>query len=163
MNHTVKGKSPEIFVEIPPYRIPYFRGLSKKIWIRMKWFIKEAVPFVLLGVLLVNLLYTFGIIQFVGKITAPVVTRVLGLPQEAVGALIVGFLRKDVAVGMLIPLGLTAKQLIIASVVLAMYFPCVATFTTLVKELGVVDMLKSAGIMIISSLVVGGLLNLIVV
>ncbi|MGB8225768.1 MAG: ferrous iron transporter B [Sedimentisphaerales bacterium] len=161
LNHTVKGKSPEIFVEIPPYRIPYLRGLSKKIWIRMKWFIKEAVPFVLLGVLIVNILYTLGIIQFVGKFTAPVVTRVLGLPSEAVGALIIGFLRKDVAVGMLIPLGLTAKQLIIASVVLAMYFPCVATFATLVKELGFVDMLKSAGIMIISSLVVGGLLNLI--
>ena len=77
------------------------------------------------------------------------------------GALIVGFLRKDVAVGMLIPLGLTAKQLVIASVVLAMYFPCVATFTTLVKELGIVDMLKSAVIMVISSLVVGGLLNLV--
>ncbi len=161
LNHTVKGKSPEIFVEIPPYRIPYFRGLSKKIWIRMKWFIKEAVPFVLLGVLIVNILYTLGIIQFVAQFTAPVVTRLLGLPSEAVGALIIGFLRKDVAVGMLIPLGLTAKQLIIASVVLAMYFPCVATFTTLVKELGFVDMLKSAGIMIVSSLIVGGLLNII--
>ncbi|HUU19838.1 MAG TPA: nucleoside recognition domain-containing protein [Sedimentisphaerales bacterium] len=163
LNRTVKGKSPEIFVEIPPYRIPYFRGLSKKMWIRMKWFIKEAVPFVLLGVLLVNMLYTLGIIQFVGKLTAPVVTRLLGLPSEAVGALIVGFLRKDVAVGMLIPLGLTAKQLIIASVVLAMYFPCVATFTTLVKELGFIDMLKSAGIMVVSSLIVGGILNLILV
>ena len=160
-NKTVKGESPEIFLEIPPYRIPYFRSLAKKIWIRIKWFLKEAVPFVLLGVLIVNLLYTFGIIQFAGKITAPVVTRVLGLPQEAVGALIVGFLRKDLAIGMLIPLGLTVKQLVIASVVLAMYFPCVATFTTLVKELGVVDMLKSAAIMIVSSLVVGGLLNLI--
>ena len=160
-NKTVKGESPEIFLEIPPYRIPYMRSLAKKIWIRIKWFLKEAIPFVLLGVLIVNLLYTFGIIQFVGKITAPVITRVLGLPQEAVGALIVGFLRKDVAVGMLIPLGLTIKQLVIASVVLAMYFPCVATFTTLVKELGVVDMLKSTAIMVISSLVVGGLLNLI--
>jgi len=160
-NRFVKGESPEIFLEIPPYRIPYLRGLAKKIWIRIKWFIKEAVPFVLLGVLLVNILYTLGIIQFVGRITAPVVTRVLGLPQEAVGALIIGFLRKDVAIGMLVPLGLTLKQLIIASVVLAMYFPCVATFTTLVKELGFVDMLKSAGIMIISSLVVGGLLNLV--
>jgi ferrous iron transport protein B len=160
-NKTVKGTSPEIFIEIPPYRIPYFRSLLKKIWIRIKWFLKEAVPFVLLGVLIVNLLYTFGIIQFIGKITAPVVTRILGLPAEAVGALIVGFLRKDVAVGMLIPLGLTVKQLVIASVVLAMYFPCVATFTTLIKELGVVDMLKSAAIMIISSLLVGGLLNLI--
>jgi ferrous iron transport protein B len=160
-NKTVKGESPEIFIEIPPYRIPYLRSLLKKIWIRIKWFLKEAVPFVLLGVLIVNLLYTFGIIQFIGKITAPVVTRVLGLPQEAVGALIVGFLRKDVAVGMLIPLGLTIKQLVIASVVLAMYFPCIATFTTLVKELGVVDMLKSAVIMIVSSLIVGGLLNLV--
>jgi ferrous iron transport protein B len=160
-NKTVKGESPEIFLEIPPYRIPYMRSLLKKIWIRIKWFLKEAIPFVLLGVFIVNILYTFGIIQFVGKITAPVVTRVLGLPQEAVGALIVGFLRKDVAVGMLVPLGLTIKQLIIASVVLAMYFPCVATFTTLVKELGVVDMLKSAAIMVISSLIVGGLLNLI--
>ncbi len=160
-NRFLKGESPEIFLEIPPYRIPYLRGLAKKIWTRIKWFLKEAIPFVLLGVLIVNLLYTFGIIQFVGKITAPVVTRVLGLPQDAVGALIVGFLRKDVAVGMLIPLGLTIKQLVIASVVLAMYFPCVATFTTLVKELGVVDMLKSATIMIVSSLIVGGLLNLI--
>jgi len=160
-NKTVKGTSPEIFLEIPPYRIPYMRSLAKKIWIRIKWFLKEAVPFVLLGVLIVNLLYTFGIIQFVGKITAPVVTHVLGLPQEAVGALIVGFLRKDVAVGMLIPLGLTIKQLVIASVVLAMYFPCVATFTTLIRELGIVDMLKSAAIMVISSLIVGGLLNLI--
>ncbi|MBC8481122.1 MAG: ferrous iron transporter B, partial [Planctomycetes bacterium] len=160
-NKTVKGTSPEIFLEIPPYRIPYMRSLAKKIWIRIKWFLKEAVPFVLLGVLIVNLLYTFGIIQFVGKVTAPLVTRVLGLPQEAVGALIVGFLRKDVAVGMLIPLGLTIKQLVIASVVLAMYFPCVATFTTLIRELGVVDMLKSAAIMIITSLIVGGLLNLI--
>ena len=160
---TVKGTSPEIFLEIPPYRIPHMGSLLKKIWIRIKWFLKEAVPFVLLGVLIVNLLYTFGIIQFVGKITAPVVTHVLGLPQEAVGALIVGFLRKDVAVGMLIGgnMHLTIKQLVIASVVLAMYFPCIATFTTLIRELGVVDMLKSAVIMIISSLIVGGLLNLI--
>jgi ferrous iron transport protein B len=46
-------------------------------------------------------------------------------------------------------------------VVLAMYFPCIATFTTLVKELGFIDMLKSTGIMMVSSLIVGGLLNII--
>jgi len=161
LNRVLKGESPEIFLEIPPYRIPYMRSLAKKIWIRIRWFLKEAIPFVLLGVLLVNLLYTLGIIQFAGRITAPVVTKVLGLPQEAVGALIVGFLRKDVAVGMLVPLGLTVKQLVIASVVLAIYFPCAATFTTLVKELGFADMLKSGGIMIVSSLAAGGLLNLV--
>ena len=30
-NKTVKGESPEIFLEIPPYRIPYMRSLAKKI------------------------------------------------------------------------------------------------------------------------------------
>lgn len=161
MNLLLKGESPEIFVEIPPYRAPYLVAWLKKVWMRMFWFLKEAVPFVLLGVFIVNLLYALGIIEFLGRITQPVVTGVLGLPKEAVGALVVGFLRKDVAVGMLVPLGLTLKQLIIASVVLAMYFPCVATFAILVKELGAGGMAKAAGIMIASALLVGGILNFI--
>ncbi|GAI69785.1 unnamed protein product, partial [marine sediment metagenome] len=50
--------------------------------------------------------------------------------------------------GMLAPLALTANQLVIGSVVLAMFFPCIATFVILIRELGVVNMLKSAGVMI---------------
>jgi ferrous iron transport protein B len=50
---------------------------------------------------------------------------------------------------------------VVASVVLSMYFPCIATFSTLVKELGIIDMMKSAGIMIVSSVLVGAVLNLI--
>ncbi len=38
-----------------------------------------------------------------------------------------GFLRKDLAVGMLMPLGLTFHQLVVASMMLAMFFPCIAT------------------------------------
>lgn len=161
MNLLLKGESPEIFVEIPPYRIPYFGALTKKLWMRIKGFLKEALPFVLLGVFIVNILYSLKVIDFLGKVTAPVITRVLGLPIEAVAALVIGFLRKDVAVGMLAPLGLSLKQIVVSCVVLAMYFPCVATFAVLVKELGVKDMLKSAIIMILSALLVGGLLNLI--
>jgi ferrous iron transport protein B len=157
----IRGTSPEIFIEIPPYRIPYLSGVAKKVWMRLKWFIKEAVPFVFVGVLIANLLYTFGVIQFIGKIAAPVFNHFLGLPQEAVGALIIGFLRKDLAVGMLIPLNMTLKQLIVSSVVLSMYFPCVATFAVLLKELGVIDLLKSTAIMLLSALLTGGLLNLI--
>jgi ferrous iron transport protein B len=115
----------------------------------------------LLGVLIANLLYTFGIIQFIGKITAPVFNHFLGLPEEAAGALVIGFLRKDLAVGMLIPLQLSLKQLIVASVVLSMYFPCVATFAVLLKELGIADMVKSSIIMLLSALLTGGLLNLL--
>ncbi|MCD6098675.1 ferrous iron transporter B [bacterium] len=161
LNLVLKGESPEIFAEIPPYRLPYFPALVKKLWMRTFGFLKDAVPYVLLGVLIVNILYALRIIEFIGRLAAPVVTGILGLPEEAVGALIIGFLRKDVAVGMLVPLGLTMHQMIVASVVLTMYFPCIATFVILVKELGVRDMIKSATIMIISALTVGGILNLI--
>jgi len=161
LNRVLKGESPEIFVEIPPYRLPYFGALYKKLWIRTKGFLREAVPYVLLGVFVINILYSLRIIHFIGRLTAPVITGILGLPQDAVGALVIGFLRKDVAVGMLLPLGLNLSQLIVASVVLTMYFPCVATFAVLIKELGIRDMLKSALIMLSSALIVGGLLNLI--
>jgi ferrous iron transport protein B len=161
LNKTVRGTSPEIFAEIPPYRVPYASALAKKTWMRIRWFIKEALPFVLLGVAVANILYTLGIIAYLGTVTAPVVSGVLGLPRDAVGALVLGFLRKDIAVGMLAPLGLDLKQLVVASVVLSMYFPCVATFTVLFKELGILDMLKATGIMIGTSLIVGGLLNLV--
>ncbi|MFB0527578.1 MAG: FeoB small GTPase domain-containing protein [bacterium] len=161
MNHLLKGESPEIFVEIPPYRIPYFGALAKKLWMRVKRFLKEAIPFMLLGVFLVNILYSLGIIDFLSKLTGAVIKNLLGLPSGAVAALLVGFLRKDVAVGMLVPLGLTLKQLVIASVVLAMYFPCAATFAVLVKELGIKDMIKSAVIMMFSTILVGSLLNFI--
>jgi len=161
LDRVISGESPEIFMEIPPYRVPYWGALLKKLLMRIRCFITEAVPFVLLGVLLVNVLYALGVIGFIGEYTAPIVTGLLGLPQEAVGALVIGFLRKDVAVGMLLPLALSAKQAVIASVVLAMYFPCVATFAILVRELGIKDMMKSAAIMIASALLVGGVLNLV--
>ena len=161
MDRLLPGESPEIFTEIPPYRIPYAKALLKKLWMRTYGFLKEAVPYVLLGVFIVNILYALHIIELIGRFLSPVVRGLLGLPNEAVAALIMGFLRKDIAIGMLSPLGLTMKQLIVASVILTMYFPCVATFAVLVRELGIKDMLKSTLIMIISALLVGGTLNLI--
>jgi len=161
MNSFLRGESPEIFVEIPPYRVPYVPGLLKKLWLRIRRFLREATPWVIVGVFIVNVFYSLHIIDFIGKVTAPIVTGILGLPREAVAALIIGFLRKDVAVGMLSPLGLPLRQLVVASVVLTMYFPCVATFMVLIKELGIKDMAKSALIMIASALAVGGILNLL--
>jgi len=161
LNKTMKGQSAELFVEIPPYRLPYLRAVLKKVWMRLWWCAKEAVPWVLLGVLLVNILHLLGVIQFIGGVLQPIVSGILGLPPDAVGALLMGFLRKDLAVGMLVPLHLPLKQLIIASVVLAMYFPCAATFAVMFKEFGPKDMLRATLIMIFSTLIVGGFLNLV--
>jgi ferrous iron transport protein B len=155
----VRGESLEIFIEIPPYRLPYPRVLLKKIWMRVVHFLKEALPFVFLGIIIVNLLYLSRLIYVLGNAAAPVFTTLFGLPRETVGAVIVGLLRKDVAVGMLLPLGLSFKQLIVASVILTVYFPCMATFLLLVRELGLKQMLKASAIMLVTFLVTGTGLN----
>jgi ferrous iron transport protein B len=71
-------------------------------------------------------------------------------------------MRKDVAVGMLMPLMLSAKQLFIAATLLAISFPCVATFIVLWKELGLKDLIKSTLIMITISVIVGAALNFLI-
>ncbi len=161
LNRAVKGFSPELLIEIPPYRFPPWRVIGEKLWLRVSGFIKEALPIVLGAVLVVNILYTLGVFDFIANIAAPVVSGLLGLPKETVVPLVVGFLRKDVAIGMLAPLALTAKQLVISSTVLAMFFPCVATFVVMARELGARDMLKATGIMIAAALIMGSLQNLI--
>jgi len=160
LNRAVKGFSPELLIEIPPYRLPSWRAVLQKLWMRVRGFLVEAIPIILGAVAVINILYAVGVFNAVANFTAPVVTGFLGLPKEAVTALAVGFLRKDVALGMLAPLALSTKQLITGSVVLAMFFPCIATFVVLLRELGVRNMLKSAGIMITAALLVGGILNL---
>ena len=161
LNRAVRGFNPELLVEIPPYRLPPWRVIGEKLWLRVSGFIKEALPIVIGAVLVVNILYIVGVFNAIADVTAPVLTGLWGLPKETITALAVGFLRKDVAMGMLTPLALTAKQLVISSTVLAMLFPCVATFVILARELGVRDLLKAVGVMIAAALVMGSLQNLV--
>lgn len=149
------GFSPELIVEIPPYRIPSFRSLGLKLWIRVRGFLLEAVPLVLGGILIVGILDATGVTAFLSKLLAPVFNGLLGLPAEASGPILLGILRKDVAMGMLGALGLTPAQLVVATVTLSMTFPCIATFIVLWKELGGRRMAASMGIMIASALIAG--------
>jgi len=161
LNLTAKGFSPELLIEIPPYRVPPVRSLASKLGMRVYGFLREAVPVVLAGILVVTLLYAAGVFDRVASFFAPVVSGLLGLPEDAVSAILIGFLRKDMAVGMLGTLGLDAGQIVVGSVVLAMFFPCIASFVVLARELGVRGMLKATAIMVGVSLVVGALLNLV--
>ncbi|MFA5096669.1 MAG: nucleoside recognition domain-containing protein, partial [Candidatus Omnitrophota bacterium] len=160
LNRVLKGISPELLVEIPPYRIPDLIALWHKLFTRIKGFLIEAIPVVLLGVLIVNLLLYFRAFEHFSAAFAPVVQGLFGLPRESVIALIMGFFRKDVAVGMLMPLNLGVRELFIACALLAVSFPCVATFVIMFRELGWKDFLKSCAIMLAVMLIVGGALNL---
>ncbi len=161
LNRLTSGESPEIFLEIPPYRRPSVETILKKTFMRVRWFVKEAIPWLFVGIVIINLLYALGILQFVGDLSAPVIVGLFGLPKGAVAALVVGFLRKDLAIGMLLGLGMGPLQLVIAATILTIYFPCAATFATIFKELGIKDLLKSVGVMLVTVLIVGTLMRLI--
>ncbi len=156
LNRVIRGESPEICLEIPPYRKPDPTTVLKKTWMRVRWFLQEAIPFLFLGVLVVNLLYTVGFVDWLGELFAPVVEGWFGLPREATAALLVGFLRKDLAVGMLLPLGMSPMQLVIATTLLTVYFPCVGTFAVMFRELGVGGMIRATAFMAGTAFVVGG-------
>jgi ferrous iron transport protein B len=165
LNRILKGETPEIAIEIPPYRLPRVSNLLMKTRLRIEQFLLGAIPWVFVGIFIVNLLYGLHATDFLSKILGPILGRWLGLPREAIYSLIIGFLRKDVATGLLAPLLdkgiMDLYQVITVVAMLAIYFPCAATFAVFLKELGVKGTLKSTALMLIVALGVGGLLHLI--
>ena len=155
LHSLLPGFSPELIVEIPPYRIPSLKAMALKLWMRISGFFLEAVPLVLGGILLISLMDASGITGVLSGLLAPVFSGLLGLPAEAAGPILLGILRKDVAVGMLATLGLSPAQLVVATITLSMTFPCIATFIVLWRELGGKRMAASMGIMIASALIAG--------
>ena len=107
LNGLVSGTTPSLLMEIPPYRLPSLTVQMKKLRLRIACFLREAVPYVLGGVLLINYLAISGGIAALGRFFAPVITGAFGLPEGTVSALVIGVLRKDAAVAMLEPLGLS--------------------------------------------------------
>ncbi len=161
LNKILKGYSPEFIMEMPPYRKPPLNIVISKLWLRVKEFIVDALPFVILGVLVINLLHYFQIFRAISVFFEPAIKNVLGLPKDAIFPIVIGFLRKDIAAGLLIPLQMNLKQLIISCVVLSVSFPCFATFIIFLKELGARYLAAATVIMILATLIIGGFLNFI--
>ncbi len=168
LHKLIPGRSPEILIDIPPYRMPSLDNVSKKLWVRTKSFFTTAIPFVLFGVALVNILYLGGVIDFLAGALGPILTNWFGVPQETIGPLIAGFLRKDLAVAQLSAIEMTKYQLISSVVLVNLYFPCIATFIMMMKEgsergiKGVLENLGGSILVLLTVLFVwGGLLHLI--
>ena len=125
---------------------------------RTEHFIKEAVPFVLLGILIVNLFYWAGIIGFLADLLEPIFVTWFGVPKETVAPLIAAFLRKDLAVAQLSAIPMTPYQMVTAVVLVTIYFPCLATFIVMLKE-GWKDMLAALVVLFCVVFLYGGFIH----
>ncbi len=130
----IPGSSPEILLDVPPYQKPSARNVGQKMRIRVWGFFTTAIPFVLLGVVVVNVMYLTGFLDWLAGVFEPLLVGVFGVPKETVGPLVAAFLRKDLAVAQLSAIEMSSYQLITSVVLVSLYFPCIATFAMLIKE-----------------------------
>ncbi len=136
-----------------------------KLWIRTSKFLLVAVPFVLLGCLIVGLMYLTGAMDWLVAVFGPLLMGWFGVPSETVAPLIAGFLRKDLAVGMiggLMEQGImTTFQVFTSVVLLCIYFPCLATFALMIKEENWKELLGSLASLVAMVFIYGGLIHLV--
>jgi len=162
LSRLLKGETPELFLEIPPYQTPSLNMLGKKLYFRVKDFLLEAVPMIVLGVLVVALMDYTGVLAGLARFFEPPVTGVLGLPAETVSVMTLGFLRKDVSIAMLVPFTLGPGSIVVASVFMTLYLPCLASALVTVRELGAKDAAKVVAVNFAAALLFASALNQLV-
>ncbi len=150
LNLILPGGSSGLVMEIFPFRVPALRSVLKKTWFRFRAFVFVAFPIVTVGSLLLGGLYELGFLNTLSEISRLGLYWTLGLPSVAGIALVLGILRKELTLQLLVALaimqyGASARnltlfmspaQLFVFALVVTLYFPCVATMSVLGRELG---------------------------
>ena len=157
----IQEDSSDFILELPPMRVPKLGNIVVKTLARTEWYLKEAVPLFFFGTLLLYVLHETGALFVLERVSSPLVQNVLGLPAKATEAFIVGFLRRDYGIAGLNQMDLTIPQILVASVTLTLFIPCIANFLIMIKERGVKMTLAMSAVILPVAFGVGGLLNFI--
>lgn len=150
LNLILPGESAGLVMEMFPFHMPSLRSIVNKTWFRFKAFVFVAFPIVTLGSVFLGGLYEFGFLNTLTRISGPTMYALLGLPPVAVIALLLGILRKELTLQLLVALAvmqygasahnltvfMSPLQLFIFALVVTLYFPCVATMSVLSREMG---------------------------
>jgi len=143
LSKIVPDESPGLILEMPVYRIPTARTVFNKAWWRIREFIVEAWPLLIVGSVVLAILNYLNVAWFMNLLARPI-SWVLGLPNEVGVPLIFGILRKELSLVMLgqalgsMTFGdvLSPVQMITYAVFVVFYMPCLATMMVIRKELG---------------------------
>jgi ferrous iron transport protein B len=136
--------SPGMILEIPSYKLPGASAVLRKVWFRLQEFVVVAWPILIAGSLILSLLEYLRLSGPLNNLLSPFITTVLGLPKEVGIILIFGILRKELSIIMLVQaLGtanfasvMTAEQMLVFTIFVMFYVPCLATLGVLRSTLG---------------------------
>ncbi|OPJ55826.1 ferrous iron transporter B [Alkalithermobacter paradoxus] len=159
LNKILPGKSDPLLLEIPNLLMPNKDALMQKIWIRFKHFLFDAEVPMMIGIVLAALIAETGFLNVIGTAMQPLVEGWLGLPKEASLALLLGIIRRELAVMPLLDMNLTTPQVIVGSVVALFYLPCLSAFAILIKEFKIKTAVVIAASTVFIALLFGGIVN----
>ncbi len=133
------GEKPSFYMEIPPLRLPKASNVVIKTYSRVHWYFREIFPMFILASVFIWLGQITGLFDFLVRgLEYPI--RVLGLPDKAAVSFLFGFFRRDYGAAGFFDMKkmglLTGHQLVVASVTLTLFLPCVAQFLMNIKERG---------------------------
>ncbi|MEI6210519.1 MAG: ferrous iron transport protein B [bacterium] len=148
------GEKPRFYMELPPLRLPRLDNVLAKTYARMVWYFYEVFPLFLLASGLIWIGQITGLFQLLVRGLVPLV-QWMGLPDQAAVAFLFGFFRRDYGAAGLYDLqhagALDGNQLVVASITLTLFLPCVAQLLIMKKERGLRFALVSAiGITVIA-------------
>ncbi len=164
LNRFIKSdRSPDFIMELPPFRAPQFGNITRKTWFRVKSFLLEAVPLFMLVAVLMFVLEKSGALDVIKKITHPVITGLLNLPDKATDVFILVISRRELGAvyfkDMVDAGELTFIQVVVGLTVMTLFIPCISNTMVMIKELGFkTSMLINGGIILIA-IAVGTLLS----
>jgi len=159
----VPGAPSDFVLELPPIRVPQLMNIMVKTLARVQWYLKEAVPLFILGTFILFIGHKAGVLEYIQKLTDPLVVGLLGLPSKAAEAFVIGFLRRDYGAAGLFMLRkanlLDPIQVVVSLVVITLFVPCIANFFMMVKERGFKTAFAMAAFIFPFAFAVGGALN----
>ncbi len=131
------GRAAPFFTEVPPLRLPHPRNVWRKTAARMVWYFREVLPVFLAASAIIWLGRMAGLLPAVLAGLAAVCVR-LGLPKETAVVYLFGFLRRDYGAAGLYDLApaLSTPSLVVASVTLTLFVPCLAQTVLMYRERG---------------------------
>ncbi len=161
----VPGEKPDLFIELPPMRLPSLGNIAMKTLSRIEWYLKEAVPLFLLGAITLFILDRLLILSWIQTVASPIVVKFLGLPAKTTEAFLMGFLRRDYSAAGIFDMArqgvMNENQVIVGLVTMTLFVPCIANLFMMIKERGLKTALVMTMLIIPFAVLVGGVLHVL--
>ncbi len=157
-----KGEGASFFMELPPLRLPSIVNVFTKTYSRMIWYFIEIVPIFLWASVIIWFGKLTGLFELGVKIIAyPVIW--VGMPEAVAPVFLYGFFRRDFGAAGLFDMvnqgALSGNGMLIATVVLTLFVPCIAQFAVMWKERGRSMAIGMAAFIFPFAFLIGFLLN----